>query len=156
MYSLFICVSCLFPITTVRRRRLRESLWARRSRLWAVASGRARKVTLDHIDPMHSFSLSSIQIGLHALILYLRLILRIWVHTWLVMLSHTVMRVVQVFPSFVMLSLACVFMRDGLSSIEMWFGHGEDRWCGLSKVGIVEMVDFRQGMWFVMLESAKC
>jgi uncharacterized membrane protein len=76
-------------------------------------------VTLDHIDPMCSLSFSSVHIGLHALILYLRLILRIWVHTWLVMLSHTVMRVVQVFPSFVMLSLACVFMRDGLSSIEM-------------------------------------
>jgi uncharacterized membrane protein len=76
-------------------------------------------VTLDHIDPMCSLSLSSIHIGLHALILYLSLIFRIWVHTWLVMLSHAVMNVVQVFPSFVMLSLACVFMRDGLSSIEM-------------------------------------
>jgi hypothetical protein len=30
------------------------------------------------------------------------------------MLSHAVMRVVQVFPSFVMLGLACVFVRDGL------------------------------------------
>jgi uncharacterized membrane protein len=79
----------------------------------------ARQVTLDHIDPMCSFSLSSIHIGLHALILYLSLICRIWVHTWLVMLSHAVMSVVQVFPSFVMLSLACIFVRDGLSSVEM-------------------------------------
>jgi hypothetical protein len=76
-------------------------------------------VTLDHIDPMHSFSLSSIHTGTHTLILYLSLILRIWVHTWLVMLSHAVMSVIQVFPSFVILSLACVFVRDGLPSIEM-------------------------------------
>jgi uncharacterized membrane protein len=61
-------------------------------------------VTFDHIDPMRSLYFSSIHIGLHALILYLSLILRIWVHTWLVMLSHVVMCVVQVFPSFVMLS----------------------------------------------------
>jgi hypothetical protein len=76
-------------------------------------------VTLDHIDPMCSLSFSSIHIGLHALILLLNLILRIWVHTWLVLLNHAAMSVVQVFPSFVMLSLACVFMRDGLPSIEM-------------------------------------
>jgi uncharacterized membrane protein len=79
----------------------------------------ARQVTLDHIDPMCSLSLSSVHIGLLALILYLSLILRIWVHTWLVRLSHVVMSVVQVFPSFMMLSLACVFVRDGLPSIEM-------------------------------------
>jgi hypothetical protein len=62
---------------------------------------------------------------------------------------------VQVFPSFVMLSLACVFVRDGLPSIKTWFDRGEDRCCGLSKVGMVEMVGFRQVMWSVMLESAK-
>jgi hypothetical protein len=56
---------------------------------------------------------------------------------------------------FVMLSLACVFVRDGLPSVEMWFDRGEDRCCGLSKVGMVETVGFRQVMWFVMLESAK-
>jgi hypothetical protein len=32
-------------------------------------------VTLDHIDPMYSLSFSSIHIGMHALILYLNLIL---------------------------------------------------------------------------------
>jgi hypothetical protein len=32
-------------------------------------------VTLDHIDPMCSLSLSSIHVGLHVLILYLSLIL---------------------------------------------------------------------------------
>jgi hypothetical protein len=53
------------------------------------------------------------------------------------------MNVVQVFSSFVMLGLACVFVRDGLPSVEMWFNRGEDRCCGFSKVGIVEMVEFR-------------
>jgi uncharacterized membrane protein len=76
-------------------------------------------VTLDHIDPMCSLALYSVHTGLHALILYLSLIFRIWVHTWLVMLSHVVMSVVQVFPSFVTLSLACVFVREGLPSVEM-------------------------------------
>jgi hypothetical protein len=78
-----------------------------------------------------------------------------WVHTRLVMLSYIVMSVVQVFPSFVMLSLACVFVRDGLPSVEMWFDRGEDRCCGLSKVGMVETVGFHQVMWLVMLKSAK-
>jgi hypothetical protein len=71
------------------------------------------------------------------------------------MLSYVVMSVVQVFPSFVMLSLACVFVRDGLPSTEMWFDCGEDQWCGLRKVVMVETIGFHQVMWFVMLESAK-
>jgi hypothetical protein len=65
------------------------------------------------------------------------------------------MSVVQVFSSCVTFSLACVFVRDGLPSVEMWFDRGENRCCGLSKVEIMEMVDFRQVMWFVMLKSAK-
>jgi hypothetical protein len=48
------------------------------------------------------------------------------------MLSHAVMGVVQVFPSFVMLSLTCVFVRNGLPSVEMCFNRGEDQCCGLS------------------------
>jgi uncharacterized membrane protein len=76
-------------------------------------------VTLDHIDPMCSLSFSSIHISLHALILYLSLIFRIWVYTWLVMLSHVVMCIMQVFLSFVTLSLACVFVSDDLPSVEM-------------------------------------
>jgi hypothetical protein len=154
-HCLFICLCCLFPIATVRRQRLRESSGAWRSRLWVAASGRARQVTLDHIDPMCSLSFSSIHIGLHYLILYLSLILRIWVYTWLIILSHVVMSVVQVFPSFVMLSLACVFVSDGHPSVEMWFDRGEDRCYDLSKVGMVETVGFHQVMWLVMLESAK-
>jgi hypothetical protein len=43
-------------------------------------------------------SFSGIYIGLHALILLHKPhTLGIWIHTWLVMLSHTVMSVVQVF-----------------------------------------------------------
>jgi hypothetical protein len=71
------------------------------------------------------------------------------------MLSHVVMSVIQVFSFFVILSFACVFVRDGLPSIEMWFDHGEDWCCGLSKVGMVETVGFRQVMWSVMLKLAK-
>jgi hypothetical protein len=65
------------------------------------------------------------------------------------------MSVIQVFTSFVVLSLAYVFVRDGLPSIEMWFDRGDDRCCGLSKVGVVEMVGFGQVMLLVLLESAK-
>jgi hypothetical protein len=71
------------------------------------------------------------------------------------MLSHAVMRVVQVFPSLVMLSLACVLVREGLPYVEMRFGLGKYRCCGLSKVGMVETVGFCQVMWLVMIESAK-
>jgi hypothetical protein len=132
MYYLFIFLCCLFSIATVRRRRLRESLGARHSRLWAVASGRARQVTLDHIDPMCSLSLSNIHIGMHALILYLSLILRIWVHTCLVMLSHAVMSVIQVFPSLWCWVWLVLLWSVGLPSIMMWDDRGENRWCGLS------------------------
>jgi hypothetical protein len=129
VYCLFIYLCSLFLNATVRHRRLQESPEAWRSRLCAATSRRARQVTLNHVDRMCSLSFSSIHIGLHALILNLSLILRIWVHIWLVMLNHAVMSVVQVFPSFAMLSLACVFVRDGLPSVEMWFDHGEDRCC---------------------------
>jgi hypothetical protein len=55
-------------------------------------------VTLDHIDPMCTLSFSSIHYGLRVLIgLPKPYTFRIWVHTWLVMLSHVVMSVVQVF-----------------------------------------------------------
>jgi hypothetical protein len=76
-------------------------------------------VTLDHIDLLCSLSLSSKHIGLHALILLPKPHTRIWVHTSLVTLSHAVMSIVQVFPFFVMFSLACVFMRDGFPSVKM-------------------------------------
>jgi hypothetical protein len=45
-------------------------------------------MTLDHIDPMCSRSLSSIHTGLHALVLLIKpQTLGIWVHTWLVCLA---------------------------------------------------------------------
>jgi hypothetical protein len=65
------------------------------------------------------------------------------------------MSVTQVFPSFVMLSLTCVFVRDGLPSVDMWFDRGEDRCCSLSMVGMVETVGFHHVMCFVLLKSAK-
>jgi hypothetical protein len=66
------------------------------------------------------------------------------------------MRVIQVFPSYMMVSLACVFVRVfSLPSVEMCLDHGEDRCCGLSKVGVVEIVGIRQVLWLVMLEFAK-
>jgi hypothetical protein len=65
------------------------------------------------------------------------------------------MSVVQVFSFFVMLSLAYVFVRDGLPSVEMWCDRGEDQCYGLSKVGMVGTVGIHQVMWFIMLESAK-
>jgi hypothetical protein len=75
-------------------------------------------VTLDHIDPMCFLSLVYTLVCM-VQYCYLSLVLRIWVHTWLVMLSHAVMSVIHVFPSFVMLSLAFVFVRGGLPSVEM-------------------------------------
>jgi hypothetical protein len=64
-------------------------------------------VTLDHIDPMCSLSLSSVHIALHAIILHLSLILRIWVNTWLVMLSLIVMSVKQAFHLYVVVFGLC-------------------------------------------------
>jgi hypothetical protein len=54
-----------------------------------------------------------------------------------------------------MLSLACVFVRDGLPPVEMWLDHGEERCYDLSKAGMVEMVGSSQMIWIVMLKSAK-
>jgi uncharacterized membrane protein len=70
---------------------------SRRFKTLSSSKWEARQVTPNHIDPMCSLSLSSVHIALHALILYLSFILRIWVHTLLVMLSHAVMSVVQSF-----------------------------------------------------------
>jgi hypothetical protein len=41
------------------------------------------------------------------------------------------------------------------SSSTLFVDRGEDRCCGLSKVGMVEIVGFRQVMWLVKLESAE-
>jgi hypothetical protein len=75
-------------------------------------------VFLDHIDPICFLRLVT---HLHALIGLPIPYISIELSLWLVdLLSPVVMRVVQVFPSYMMLSLACVFMRVfGLPSVEM-------------------------------------
>jgi hypothetical protein len=130
MYCLFI-YTYLFSITVARRRRLWESSEALLLRPWAAASGRARQVIFDHIDHMCFLSLVYTLVCLLQYC-YLSLIVRIWIHNWLVMLSHAIMSVVQVLPSFVMLSLPCVFDRDSLPSIKMWSDHDKNRCYGLS------------------------
>jgi hypothetical protein len=75
-------------------------------------------VFLDHIDPIcflplvtHLQALIGLPIPYIPIGLGLRLV---------DLLSPTVMSVVQVFPSYMMLSLACVFLRVfGLPSVEM-------------------------------------
>jgi hypothetical protein len=71
------------------------------------------------------------------------------------MLSHAVMRVVQLFPSFVMLGLAYVFMRDGLPSVEMWIDLVRIDAVVWARLEWWRQFEFRQVMWLVMLESAK-
>jgi hypothetical protein len=56
-------------VWNIKRWCLHESARAWHSRLWTAASGRARQVTLDHIDPVCFLFLCSSHIGLHALIL---------------------------------------------------------------------------------------
>jgi hypothetical protein len=112
------------------------------------------QVFLDHIDPICFLPLVT---HLHALIRLPITYIPIGLGLWLVdLFSPAIMSVIQVFPSYIMLSLACVFVRVfGLPSVEMWFDRGEDRCCDLSKVGMVETVGICQVMWIVMLESAK-
>jgi hypothetical protein len=102
-------------------------------------------------------SLSSIQTSLHALILLPKPhTLGIRVHTWLVMVSHAVMSVVQVFPSLWCWVWLVLALRDLVF---------HPSWCEVTVVridaviwawvGMVETIGFYQVMWFVMLESAK-
>jgi hypothetical protein len=75
-------------------------------------------VFFDHIDPICFLSLVTY---LHALIGLPIPYIPIGLGLWLVnLLSPAVMSVVQVFPSYVMLSLACIFVRVfGLPSLVM-------------------------------------
>jgi hypothetical protein len=75
-------------------------------------------VFLDHIDPICFLPLIT---HLHALIGLPISYIHIGLGLWLVdLLSPVVMSVVQVFPSYMVLSLACVFVRAfGLPSVEM-------------------------------------
>jgi hypothetical protein len=146
MYCLFIylffCLYCLFPVAIVKHRWLWESSRAQRLRLWVVASGRARQVALDHIDHMCFFSLVHI-LACVLLYCYQSLIpLGFGFHTWLVLLSHAVSRVIQVFPSFVMLSwLVSLWEWCGLPSVEMWFDRVRIDAVVWAMVGTVEMVN---------------
>jgi hypothetical protein len=74
---------------------------------------------------------------------------------WLVdLLSPAVISCHASLPSFMMLSLSCVFVRVfGLPSIMMWSDHGEDQSCGLSKWWNGGDSWYRHDMW--LLESAK-
>jgi hypothetical protein len=72
------------------------------------------------------------------------------------MLSHVVMSDVQVFPSlWCWVWLVSLWECYGLPSVEMWVDCGGVRCCGLSKVGMVGMVEIRQVMWIVILKFAK-
>jgi hypothetical protein len=75
-------------------------------------------VFLDHIDPICFLPLDT---NLHALIGLPIPYIPIGLGLWLVdLLNPVVMRVIQVFLSYMILSLACVFVRAfGLPSVEM-------------------------------------
>jgi hypothetical protein len=75
-------------------------------------------VFLDHIDPICFLPLVT---HLHALIRLPIPYIPIGLGLWVVgLLSPAVMSVIQVFPSYMMLSLACVFVRVfGLPSLVM-------------------------------------
>jgi hypothetical protein len=75
-------------------------------------------VFLDHVDPICFLPLVT---HLHALIRFPIPYIPIGLGLWLVdLLSPAIISVIQVFPSYMMLSLACVFVRVfGLPSVEM-------------------------------------
>jgi hypothetical protein len=75
-------------------------------------------VFLDHMDPICFLPLVT---RLHALIGLPIPYIPIGLGLWLVdLLSPAVMSVIQVFPSYMILSLACLFVRVfGLPSVEM-------------------------------------
>jgi hypothetical protein len=135
MYCLFILLWCLFSITTVRSRRLRESPGARCARLWATASRESRQVFLDHVDPICFLPLVT---HLHALIGLPIPYIPIGMGLWLVdLLSHAVMRVVQVFPS-----LWCwVWL------VSLWEVISHPSRCDLTLVRIDAVVWARLGWW---------
>jgi hypothetical protein len=88
-------------------------------------------------------SLSSSHIGMHALILLPKPhSFRIWVHTWLVMLIHWVLRVVQVFhPLWCWIWLVSLWEHCHLPSVEMWVDRVRINIVVWAMVGMVEMVN---------------
>jgi hypothetical protein len=110
VYYLFIYLHCLFLIAIMTRRWLWELIGARWAGSWA-ASRRARQVTLNHIDPMCFLSLVYTLACMHLIGLPNLCTFRIWVYTWLVILSHAVLSVVQVLHLLWCQILACVLLR---------------------------------------------
>jgi hypothetical protein len=99
-------------------------------------------------------SLSSLHIGLHALILLPKpYTFRIWVYTWLVMLSHVVLSVVQGFHLYDVEFSLCLSVRDVVShpsrydmtmwGLMLWFKEWLEWWRWLIP------------SWHVVLESVK-
>jgi hypothetical protein len=109
-------------------------------------------VTIDH-NWSYVLSISRSHIGLRALIFLPKPhTLGIWVHTWLVMLSHAVMSVMQVFhPFWCWVCLVSLWECCGLPSVEMWFGRVRIDAVVWATVGIVEIVNT---CWCFLCSSA--
>jgi hypothetical protein len=127
VYCLFICLELLVS-------GLWESSRTWLPRLLAAASRRARQVTLDHLVPICFLSLVYKLACMHYYCT-LASYFRNWVHTWLAILSHAVMSVVQVFPSlWCWVWVVLIVESVGLPSVMMWGDRGDIRCYGLSKV----------------------
>jgi hypothetical protein len=145
---LILCIACFRSSLLFRRCELRKSSRPLRRRLWAAASRESRQVFLDHVDPICYLPLVT---HLHASIGLPIPYIPIGLGLWLVdLLSSRVMSVVQVFPSYMMLSLTCVFVRVfTLPSLMMWGDRDEDRCCGLS-------MDWNGGEGWILSGDVDC
>jgi hypothetical protein len=65
------------------------------------------------------------------------------------------MSAIQVFHLYDVEYGMCLYECCSLPSVEMWVDRGVVRFCGLSKVAMVDTVGIHQAMWLVMLEYAK-
>jgi hypothetical protein len=126
---------------------MRWLLWdpPRSSSSMTLSSKRESKASDSWPFWSYVLSLTSSHIGLHALILLPKPhTFRIWVHTWLDMLSHIVLSVIQAFyPLWCLVWLVSLFECYGLPSIKMWV----DRlwidavvWVMVGMVGMVNTV----------------
>jgi hypothetical protein len=99
-------------------------------------------VTLDHMDHVCFLSLVYILACMLLILIPKHYIFRIWVYTWLVMLSHTIMSVMQVFNLYDVEFCFCLSVRDIVTH------HSRCDWTVVridavisAMVGMVEMVD---------------
>jgi hypothetical protein len=134
IYCLFICLCCLFSIV------LPLCIWARRSRLWAAVSGRARQVTLDHFISICFLPLIYTS---HPCINWLPKpsYFRTWFYGWVVLLSPAVLYYHISLPS--LWYWVWLVLSDDTVGFLMWGDRGKTRCCVLSKIEMVEMVGFR-------------